>query len=184
MKCETPVIALYEDSNPVENPFRRWLKPALQCILMLALSYGAYAGVSRYLYQSVEVVGESMEPTLHPADQLILNRFAYRIQEPKQLDVVVLKDPTDGAFVVKRIIARPGDAVFFRSGNVFVNGHLLREPYVMRGAPTLTGSGVQEQLVVCGKDQYFVLGDNRQNSFDSRMYGPVRRQNILGLVSL
>lgn len=167
---------------PVSKPATRlqlW-----QCVLLVILSTASYLFVSHFCFQSVQVVGVSMVPTLLPADQLILNRLSYRFHPPQQNDIVVIKDPTDGTFVVKRIIGKPGDAILFRNGKVYVNGAELKEPYVWNARPTFTYSGYREELVICGRDQYFVLGDNRENSFDSRMYGPVRRQNILGSVHL
>ena len=106
------------------------------------------------------------------------------MHSPKRSDIVVIKDPTDGAYVVKRIIAMPGEAVLFKNGKVYVNGKKLPEPYLQPWQKTFTYSGPQEQMIICGKDQYFVLGDNRDNSFDSRVYGPVQRRNILGAVML
>lgn len=156
----------------------------LQCVIFAVLSLGAYFVISHFVVQSVEVVGPSMAPTLRHADRYFLNRVAYVMHPPKYSDIVVVKDPTDGVFVVKRIIARPGDSVLFKNGDVYVNGVRLVEPYVAQGNRTYTYSSAAEQLIVCGKDQYFLLGDNRENSYDSRMYGPVRRQNILGVVNL
>jgi signal peptidase I len=156
----------------------------LQLVLAAILAVSSYLVISHYILQSVQVVGVSMAPTLRNADRYLLNRWTYYLHPPKYKDIVVIKDPTDGVFAVKRIIAKPGDAVFFRNGQVYVNGVKLSEPYVASGDRTFTYSVASEQLIVCGKDQYFVLGDNRANSFDSRMYGPVRRQNILGVVNL
>lgn len=167
--------------------YRRWssvAKQLVQCALVATLAFGSYFFVSHYIFQSVEVVGLSMWPTLQNADHYFLNRWTYHLHSPKRSDIVVVKDPTDGEFVVKRIIAMPGEAVLFRNGSVYVNGKKLREPYLQPGKNTFTLSGPAEQMIICGKDQYFVLGDNRDNSFDSRVYGPVRRQNILGSVIL
>ncbi len=82
--------------------------------------------------------------------------------------------------MVKRVIASAGDSIYFKEGRVYINGQKLSEPYLLPGTPTYTFSKEQELLIVCGNNQYFVLGDNRNNSYDSRYYGPVPRQNILG----
>jgi signal peptidase I len=94
--------------------------------------------------------------------------------------VVVLRDPSDNGLSVKRIIAAPGDSIFLKNGSVYVNGRKLSEAYLAPGTPTFTESKYRDQLILCGQDQYFLLGDNRQNSIDSRTYGPVPRGNILG----
>jgi signal peptidase I len=155
-----------------------------QCALVATLAFGSYFFISHYVFQSVEVVGISMSPTLHNADRYFLNRWTYHLHSPQRSDIVVIKDPTDGSFVVKRIIAMPGEAVLFKGGKVYVNGKKLPEPYLQPWQKTFTYSGPQEQMIICGRDQYFVLGDNRDNSFDSRVYGPVQRRNILGAVVL
>lgn len=161
-----------------------WVGQIFQLLLVTILAFGSYFLFSHYVFQSVQVVGSSMWPTLQDSDHYFLNRWAYHTHPPKHSDIVVIKDPSDGVFVVKRIIATPGDAILFKNGHVYLNGKKLAEPYVAAGNNTFTYSGPREQLIICGRDQYYVLGDNRGNSFDSRMYGPVRRQNILGPVML
>lgn len=143
----------------------------------------SYLFISHFLFQFVQVVGLSMYPTLHDSDHYFLNRWVYHTHAPHDSDIVVLKDPSDGMIVVKRIIAGPGETVHLKDGRVYVNGHPLRESYLPTGTTTLTYSNVNEELIMCGQGQYFVLGDNRANSFDSRFYGTVPRQNILGEIS-
>src|SRR5262249_39293572 len=106
----------------------------------------------------------------------------YHFRQPKRTEVVVLRDPAGGCYAVKRVIGVEGDSVILRNGSVYLNGHKLSEPYLERDMPTFPNSISKEQMVFCGKDQFFVLGDNRMNSADSRTYGLVRRENILGLV--
>jgi len=112
-----------------------------------------------------------------------MNRLVYRIREPRPEDIVVLRDPEDNGFAIKRIIAKPGDSVYVKAGKVFVNGKLLQEPYLKPGTKTFADAKHEAELWVCGTNRYFVLGDNRGNSADSRLYGAVPRQNILGMVS-
>jgi signal peptidase I len=159
---------------------RRILHQGLQCLIIAVLATASYFIISRFLLQSVKIVGRSMVPTLCDSQHYLLNRWVYSLQKPQRSDIVVLRDPSDNGFSVKRIIAAPGDSICLRSGSVYLNGCKLNEPYLALGTPTFSDSKESDRLIQCGKDQYFVLGDNRPNSIDSRAYGPVPRGNILG----
>lgn len=152
-------------------------------LLIAGLSYGAFNFFTAYVIQSVHVVGQSMSPTLHDNGNYVLNRWVYHVRDPKPSEIVVLRDPEDNCFAIKRIVAKQGDTVLVKSGHLFVNGKELIEPYLPDGTSTFTGPRVNEQMWICGINQYFVLGDNRNNSADSRSYGTVPRQSILGMVT-
>jgi signal peptidase I len=151
-----------------------------QLLTVGMLAVGCYFAISHFLLQSVKVVGRSMVPTLYDSQHYLLNRWIYHVRSPKHSDIVVLRDPSDNGFSVKRVIATPGDSIYLKDGTVYLNGHRLAEPYLTPHTPTFTDSKYRDQLILCGKDQYFLLGDNRLNSVDSRAYGPVPRRNILG----
>jgi signal peptidase I len=157
------------------------LKKIAQCVGVALLAYASYFGISHFFLQSVEVVGSSMTPTLQPSSVCFLNRFVYLVRDPQRSEIVVLRDPTDNTFAVKRIIAKAGDVVYLHDGRVYVNGRLLDESYLPARTLTFPTRGAEFTLRLRG-DEYFVLGDNRRNSADSRIYGPVPRQNILGSV--
>ena len=148
------------------------------------LSVAGYFVVSHYILQTVRVDGVSMVPTLHNADQYYLQRWVLLVRPPQRGDIVVIKDPTDGGFAVKRIIAMSGESVFLkRNGGVYVNGSKLSEPYLTPGTSTRTCAQADEEMIACGAGKFFVMGDNRDNSYDSRYYGPISRQNILGVIN-
>lgn len=155
-----------------------------QLIMLTVLTVAGYFVISHYILQAVRVEGVSMVPTLHNADHYYLKRWVYYVRPPQRGDIVVIKDPTDGGFAVKRIIALSGESVFLkRNGVVYVNGAKLSEPYLTPGTPTRTCAKADEELISCGEGKFFVMGDNRDNSYDSRYYGPIPRQNILGVIN-
>ncbi len=182
-----PVHGVRITASPFRMPtFRvlRLLQQAGMLFVMAVLSLASYYVISKYFVKSVEVVGVSMVPTLQENNHYLLNLWAFRNSEPIRNDIVVIRDPGDHGLSVKRIIAVPGESVLFKNGKVFVDGRQLDEPYLMANVRTYTYSQAKEQFITCGRDQYFVLGDNRPRSIDSRSYGPVSRHDILGLVKV
>ena len=188
------VITRPEERQPnavVAQRFRRThgpgvsyvIKQVLGCMVMASLAYGCFQLSQRYVIQSVQVAGASMRPTLTDSSCYLLNRLVYLFREPQPMDIVVLRDPEANCYAIKRIVAKPGDSVYVKDGQVFVNGVLLKEPYLAPGTKTFPSSKYPAQFWICGAHQYFVLGDNRSNSADSRVYGAVPQQYILGMVS-
>lgn len=163
--------------------WKAFFKHVLFAALIAGLSYGSFQFITAYVMQSVHVVGQSMSPTLRDNENYVLNRWVYHVRDPKPSEIVVLRDPEDNCYAVKRIVAKQGDTVTVKRGHLFVNGKELQEPYLPEGTPTFPRPQYEEQMWICGANQYFVLGDNRNNSADSRIYGAVSRQNILGMVT-
>jgi signal peptidase I len=151
-------------------------------LLGVILAVATYYFTTHYVIQTVRVVGRSMHPTLHDSDYYLLNRFVYLARQPRPSDIIVLKDPDQTGYSVKRVIASPGDEVRLAEGKVLVNGKEIPEPYLEKGTPTYPSGSAGQEVFRCPKDAFFVLGDNRMNSADSRVYGPVPRANILGVI--
>jgi signal peptidase I len=132
-------------------------------------------------FQVARVEGRSMEPTLRDQDRLVVNKLAYQLHEPSVGDVVMLLHPNNPSqSLVKRIVAGPGDRVTFQNGKVIRNGLPVDEEFVpdaLRSFETLPSVDVPAGY-------YFVLGDHRNNSSDSRAFGPVPRKYILGRVQV
>lgn len=138
--------------------------------------------MTHYVVQAVQVVGNSMYPTLKNSDRYLLNRWIFYVRPPRAGDIVVVRDPADSGLSVKRVVGVAGDTVNFQHGSVFVNGKKLEESYLPSKVATYPEKAGIGRSVRCGKDQVFVLGDNRSNSVDSRAYGPVPRSKVLGLI--
>lgn len=135
-----------------------------------------------FIAQSFLVQGSSMEPNLHNGERLLVDKVTYRFRAPRRGEVVVFKNPTDPRRkFIKRIIGLPGDKVEIRDNHVFLNGERLDEPYVL--SPTLGPYGQPKfPAAEVPEGKYFVLGDNRNNSDDSRYpdVGFVPRENFVG----
>jgi len=124
-----------------------------------------------------------MSPTLTDSGTYWLNRYTYLEHKPRWGDIVAAVDPQDGSLVVKRIVGLPGDAIYLEHGEVYINGRCLHEYYLPAQIPTYAfDNKTEDELIFCGPNQYFLLGDNRNYSLDSRSFGPVPRKNILGEV--
>lgn len=137
--------------------------------------------VIHFVGQRTQVQGSSMEPTLSSGDNLIVDKISYRFHDPERFDIIVfpyLKE--DDTFYIKRIIGLPGETIQIdEEGNIYVNGELLQESY---GKEVILYPGSAIDPIKLGPDEYFVLGDNRNNSTDSRepKVGNIRRDNIIG----
>lgn len=190
MNVELPLNSGASPGQPGTAPAPRFLghraswvlKQIFQCVAVGSVALASYLIVSHFIMQSVEVVGVSMQPTLKNSDHYFLNRWIYYVRSPRRGDVVVIKDPVDKGFSVKRIIATSGETVLVKNGIVTVNGNRLNEPYLASGTRTFPDGSRREQELHCKPGEFVVMGDNRMNSADSRSYGPVPRGNILGLI--
>lgn len=130
----------------------------------------------RVVIQNFRIEGYSMEPNLHQGQYLIVNKAVYRwLHPPQRGDIVVFEYPRapDRDFI-KRVIGLPGEMIEVRDGSIYINGVLLDEPYLSE--PTHSNMAPR----TLGSDEYFVIGDNRDNSSDSRSWGPLPRDNIIG----
>ncbi|KND50199.1 MAG: signal peptidase I [Parcubacteria bacterium C7867-008] len=137
-----------------------------------------------FIAQPFVVEGESMYPTFDNADYLVVNELVYRLHTPERGDVIVFRLPGDpNKFLIKRVVGMPGETVRIDHGNVSIitpsgNTIKLDETYVVAEDATYT------QDASLGTDQYFVMGDNRPRSSDSRSWGVLPKQNIIGRVDL
>ncbi len=155
------------------------LSTGLYLLIVLCLTYLVIAFVG----QRTEVNGASMEPTLSDEDNLIVDKITYRFHDPERFDIIVFpykfKEKT---YFIKRIIGLPGETVQIDAeGNIYIDGEILNESY---GREVIQADhiGLAGEPITLGEDEYFVLGDNRNNSTDSRVaqVGNIKRDDIIG----
>ncbi|MDN5346623.1 MAG: signal peptidase [Clostridia bacterium] len=132
--------------------------------------------IRTFLFTPFYIPSKSMEPTLYPNDRIIVNRLAYRWHEPERGDVIVFRYPLDPQRdYIKRIVALGGEEIEARGGHLYVNGRRLNEDYLPKGV-VLEDFGP----VKVPEGSYFMMGDNRKYSADSRVWGALERKYILG----
>ena len=135
--------------------------------------------LNRYVIQPIVVDGISMEPVLEDGERLLMDKITYQFQEPKRYDVVVFPFEED-VYYIKRIIGMPGETVQIKEEMVYIDGQpLVDDDY---GMEPIVQTGNADELIVLGENEYFLLGDNRNNSLDSRytVVGNIKREQILG----
>lgn len=137
-----------------------------------------------YLYgvSPQEIKGASMEPSFFNAEYILTNKVVYKLKDPVRGDVVIFKAPKNPEIdYIKRVIGLPGDTVGLRNNAMYVNGIVIDEPYLSPGITIFGGSFLAEnQEIVVPQGKYFVLGDNRPHSADSREFGPIPKVDFIG----
>ena len=164
-------------ANPVSIPRLRGLRKTIEILLLVTL----VISFMRLPLQNFHIQGHSMEPTFHDQEYVAVNKAAYLFQPPARSDIIVFHYPADPQEdYIKRIIAIPGDVISVIDQTVIVDGVQLNETYVSKENQGNPFPSFTKRIV--GPNEYFVLGDNRAASSDSRQWGFVPRQNIVGRV--
>jgi signal peptidase I len=155
---------------PLRRELRSWTRD-------LAIALGLAIVVMIFLYQPVKVEGTSMYPLLSDQERIFINKFVYRFEPIERGDVVVFWYPLDRSkSFIKRVVGLPGETIEIRAGHVYIDAEELPDQYVPAGY--LDGSNLGPRRIP--SDSYFVMGDHRDSSNDSRVFGPVPRQYIYG----
>ncbi len=164
-----------------ENKMKHVLKEILSISIYLLLVFCAAYLIVTYVGQRTQVSGSSMETTLSDEDHLIVDKISYRFEDPERFDIIVFPYQYDtDTYYIKRIIGMPGETVQIDDrGNIYVDGELLEEAY---GREVIQNPGRADDPILLGDDEYFVMGDNRNNSSDSRdpSVGNIHRKDIIG----
>jgi signal peptidase I len=150
----------------------------LEFLIILLVSFVLVFGFVRpFVVEAFWIPSASMVPTLKYGDRVLVNKFIYRFTEPERGDVIVFKSVEgDDEDLIKRVVGVPGDEIAVRGGKLFVNGEPQKEPYVNKKYPDRSFYAP----TTVPKDHVFAMGDNRANSQDSRIFGPVPEENIEG----
>ena len=171
-------------SEPDEKLLRRKrrIKELLIWLVEILLVLGAAYYCSFYLLEKTAVIGDSMSPTLLEGERVLIDRFSYRLHEPRRFDVIVYKQSNKehSYYDFKRVIGLPGETVRIdEEGGIWIDGERLKEPMEVE---TMYNSGLAGEPLVLDEGEYFVLGDNRNQSEDSRFanVGNILRSDIVG----
>ncbi len=163
----------------------KWLGKAIASVFDFLQGIVAIAAVLVMIYLFVmspqEVSGHSMEPNFQNGDYILTNKLEYKLGDPKRGDIVIFKSPTNkDVDYIKRVIGLPGETVMLKDQHFYVNGQLLEEKYPYN-TPVYGESFLHEnQEITIPEDYYFVVGDNRPGSSDSREFGPVNKYDFIG----
>jgi signal peptidase I len=165
----------------MSNESNYTLKDILGLILYVAVVLLICFFIITYVGQRTRVSGHSMEPTLSDGDNLIVDKISYRFHDPERFDIIIFPyQYEEDTYYIKRIIGLPGETVWINTnGDIYIDGVLLEESY---GLERMSYAGLAASPITLGEDEYFVLGDNRNNSTDSRfdVVGPIKRDDIIG----
>lgn len=164
------------DEEKEKSPLRELLGMLLYIGVVLVITFL----IITFVGQRTHVSGDSMKNTLYHGDQLIVDKITYRFKDPVRYDIIVFPyQYEENTFYIKRIIGLPGETVQIADGEIYINGEVLRETY---GREVIQDPGMAAEPIKLGEDEYFVLGDNRNASSDSRepSVGVIHKNDIVG----
>lgn len=153
----------------------------LDIVETIVIALAIFVVMYLFLVQPHQVRGASMEPNFQNGEYLLTDKISYRFRDPQRGEVVIFKAPKNPEFdYIKRVVGLPGEHVKIEKGMIYINGKPLAEQYLPR-EPVFAGQFLQEgQEIILGREEYFVLGDNRNHSSDSRDWGTVTKDGIIG----
>ena len=182
MTQSTPDIAVEgpAEDGPVEPKRNEGLRSFVEWVAVIAGALVIAVVIKTFLFQAFYIPSESMVPTLKIGDRVLVNKLSYDLHDVNRGDIIVFERPPDAPKddipdLIKRVVGLPGDTIESKDGDVYINGDLLKEPYLPADTPT---DRLERQKVPEG--QVFVMGDNRTHSLDSRSFGPIDQDLIVG----
>jgi signal peptidase I len=168
----------FQTSSEERRPATKKGGGALEYLVILLVSFALVFGFVRpFVMEAFWIPSGSMIPTLEIGDRVLVNKFIYRFTDPRRGDIIVFESvDNSNEDLIKRVVGLPGDKIAVRGGKLFVNGEPQKEPYTNKKLPDRS---FYAQTTV-PKNHVFVMGDNRGNSADSRVFGPLPEKNIEG----
>ncbi len=158
---------------------KQFLLPFWEVIEVLAVALISFFLIKTLVVQPFIVNGPSMEPTFYSNQYVLVDEITYKFREPQRGEIVVFRNPrNESEFYIKRIIGLPGEVVTVTDNEVDINGKKLNESYIT------VKNGMMQKDFTLKTSEYFVMGDNRPQSFDSRGWGPLDKKEIIGMVRL
>jgi len=164
-----------------QNEETKLVKGVLEWVIYVVVLVILCWLIITFVGQRTEVFGESMEPTLQDGDNLIVDKISYHFRDPKRYEIIVFPyDYQEKVYYIKRIIGLPGETVQVIDGYVYIDGELPESE--IYGKEVMYDAGIAEEPIELGEDEYFVLGDNRNHSADSRdpKVGVLKREDLIG----
>lgn len=156
-----------EKNEPMKKNYVKEFLPYFIIIVVVVL-------IKMFIVSPIRVNGASMNPTLNDKDIMLLDEISYRFSDIERFDIVVVKEKSE--YLIKRVIGLPGENISYKDGKLYINGKHIKEDF--KHKETMDFS------TTLGKDEYFIMGDNRTNSTDSRVFGPISRSEIIGKTKL
>lgn len=187
-----------EESTQPQNKKSKWKGILGELLIYAFIAFVCIFVIPRYVIQRTYVSGESMESTLQSEDHILVEKVSYYFHEPKRFDIVVFEPYADKTeeeyaaeyrvkdgekqkeYYVKRVIGLPGETIQIVDSAIYIDGKPLTDDHY--GKDPITEAGIAAEPIILEKDEYFLLGDNREVSLDSRYeeIGPVKRQHLIG----
>lgn len=170
-----------EDIKTEKNAEKSIMKELFGWIIYILVVVGLTYLILTFVGQRTRVSGHSMETTLSDGDNLIVDKLSYRFKDPKRFDIIVFPFRyEENVYYIKRIIGLPGEKIQVKDGCAYIDGEILESD--IYGAELMDNSGIAGEEITLGEDEYFVLGDNRNHSSDSRdpSVGVLTREDLLG----
>ena len=156
-----------EKKETVKKNYIKEFLPYFMIILVVVL-------IKTFVVSPIRVNGASMDPTLNDKDIMLLDEISYRFSDIERFDIVVVKEEDE--YLIKRVIGLPGETVEYKNDKLYIDGKYVKEDFKHKETFDFSTTLV--------KDEYFIMGDNRTNSTDSRVFGPISRDKIMGKTSL